>query len=48
MFAYIIFCGSAQGTHIYDTEAEALEAAKSRTALTGRRWFVRWVWVPEM
>lgn len=48
MFAYIIFCGSVQGTVVYDTEAEALAAAASRTALSGRKWEVRWVLIPEM
>lgn len=48
MFAYIIFCGSAQGTRIYDTEAEALTAAASRSALDGRHWQVRCIWIPEI
>ena len=48
MFAYIIFCGSVQGMHIYDTEADALAAAASRSALDGRHWQVRCIWIPEI
>lgn len=48
MFAYIIICGSVQGMHIYDTEADALAAAASRSALDGRHWQVRCIWIPEI
>lgn len=47
MFAYIIVCGSFEGCRLYDDEASALAAAAARSALDGRPWEPRWVFIPE-
>lgn len=36
-----IFCGNLIGGEVYMTEAEAVEAARVRTALSGKVWEVR-------
>lgn len=47
MFAYIIVCGSCEGSRLYDDEGSALAAAAARSALDGRVWESRWVLIPE-
>ena len=38
---YVIYRGGLQGCERYDTIEEADKAARSRTALTGKFWYVR-------
>ena len=48
MYKFIIRCITGlQGSSYYDTQAEALNAAKFRTNCTGLPWFVDAVLIPK-
>ena len=38
---WVVVCGGFVGCVEYGSEAEAIEAAKMRTNMTGRKWTVR-------